>query len=180
MTATGGMLNGFTGTVIAMTDSLSNRDELNAERSHDGEIDWDHPVKFLWLIGLIDRGVQRSLQERLRPHELSLPEYSTLSVLHWAPGLSNAELARRALVTPQSMNEVVARLERRGLIERERHPEHGRILMTEVTEEGRRLVLAALASLGEFENELLGGLPDADVEAAKELLRLVLDRLQQP
>ncbi|MGH1488135.1 MAG: MarR family winged helix-turn-helix transcriptional regulator [Acidimicrobiales bacterium] len=144
-----------------------------------GTIDWDRPVKFLWLIGLIDRGVQRSLQRELKPHGLSLPEYSTLAVLHWSPGLSNAELARRSLVTPQSMIEVVARLEQRGLVERQRHPEHGRILMTTVTDAGRELLQGALASLAAFEADLLIDIPTAELETVKGQLRSILDRLQQ-
>ena len=45
---------------------------------------------------------------------LSLNQYTTLSVLDQRGGLSNAQLARRSLVSPQSMNEVLLALEQRG------------------------------------------------------------------
>ena len=43
----------------------------------------------------------------LRPHGASLPEYAVLTALAEEPGLSNADLARRAFVTPQTMKQVL-------------------------------------------------------------------------
>ena len=42
----------------------------------------------------------------LRPFGLTVPQYSALLFLAHEPGLSAAALARRALVTPQSMGPV--------------------------------------------------------------------------
>lgn len=140
-------------------------------------VNWDQPVMFLWLQGLVDRSFQRELPQILLPHELSIPEFSTLSVLRTMPGLSNAELARRSLVTPQSMNEVIVRLERRGLIERRNHPDHGRILMIEITEAGQKLTTGALADVGAFERSLLDGIAEDDLDLAKQVLKTVLARL---
>lgn len=142
-----------------------------------GEIDWDRPGKFLWLQGLVDRSVQRRLQQIVASHALAVPEYSTLAVLHTTPGLSNAELARRSLVTPQSMNEVVARLVERGLVERRRHPDHGRILLTEVTTAGRDAIGAAMAEVAAFEEGLVDGIPAEELSRTKDVLATVLARL---
>ena len=54
------------------------------------------------------------MRARLAEWELSVQEYTSLSVLGARPGLSNAQLARRALVTPQSMIEILSKLESRG------------------------------------------------------------------
>lgn len=53
-------------------------------------------------------------------------------------GLSSAQLARRAFVTPQTMNRNVANLETAGLIQRDPHPELGRVLETTLTRRGQR------------------------------------------
>ena len=66
----------------------------------------------------------------LEVHALSLNQYTTLSVLDQRGGLSNAQLARRSLVSPQSVNEVLLSLEQRGFVRRRAQPEHGRILQT--------------------------------------------------
>src|SRR5438067_9226765 len=61
-----------------------------------------------YLIGRLERLVRRRLATALEPAGLTLPAYTTLSVLKAQNGLSNAQLARRSLVTPQSMSEVLA------------------------------------------------------------------------
>ena len=62
-----------------------------------------------YLVGRIDRVVRRHIDDVVKAHGLSVNQYTTLSVLDRRSGLSNAQLARRALVSPQSMNEVLAR-----------------------------------------------------------------------
>jgi DNA-binding MarR family transcriptional regulator len=70
-----------------------------------------------YLIGRLDRVLRRQLDEALRPHGLTTPQYTTLSVLRAREGLSNAWLARRSLMAPQWVSEVLAALEARMLEE---------------------------------------------------------------
>jgi DNA-binding MarR family transcriptional regulator len=116
----------------------------------------------LYLIGRIDRVVRRRIDEVVGEHGLSVNQYTTLSVLRRRSGLSNAQLARRALVSPQSMNEVLLALERRGLVHRRAHPEHGRILQARLTSKGRRLLAACDAGVREVEGRLLDGVSARD------------------
>jgi DNA-binding MarR family transcriptional regulator len=142
------------------------------------QIRWDRPAGFLHLLGLVERGVQRELLPLLAAHGLSVAEFTCLSVLHRAPGLSNAELARRSLVTPQSMNEVLSKLELRGLIERRSAPEHGRILRTELTTAGQALIEQVLPEVAALEADLCSGSGDAEVARTTEHLMGLLDRLR--
>ena len=75
------------------------------------------------------------------------------------PGLSNAQLARRALVTPQSMIEILAKLEDRALVHRRVDPEHGRILRAELTRAGRALLRRADPVIASIEQQVLDGIP---------------------
>lgn len=52
----------------------------------------------------------------LGPLGLTLPEFVCLRILSQSPGSSNAELARRAGVSPQAMNTVLRRLEEIGAV----------------------------------------------------------------
>ena len=61
---------------------------------------------------------RKTLEGPLRELGLTLPQYSTLRALERAPGASSAELARSALVTPQTMNALVLQLEQAELITR--------------------------------------------------------------
>ena len=68
----------------------------------------------LYLVGRMDRVVRRAMGTVLEVRGLSVNQYATLSVLDRRSDLSNAQLARRALVSPQSMNEVLLGLEERA------------------------------------------------------------------
>jgi DNA-binding MarR family transcriptional regulator len=124
----------------------------------------------LYLIGRIDRVVRRHIDEVVRAHGLSVNQYTTLSVLQRRSGLSNAQLARRALVSPQSMNEVLLALERRGLVRRRAHPDHGRILQTRLTAKGRRLLAACDAGVRQIEARMMSDLTARDEAALRRSL----------
>ena len=68
------------------------------------------------------------------------PQFAVLTMLRAYPGHSNADLARLALLTPQTVSVIVANLERAGLIGRRRHEAHGRIQHLELTEPGAALL----------------------------------------
>lgn len=98
------------------------------------------------------------MDEVLREVGLTTPQYAVLSVLEEEPGLSGAELARRSFVTPQTMNMIVTKLEGARLIYRSSHPEHGRVLQTYLTNEGRMLVSGAHEVVEAIEEQMLAGL----------------------
>ena len=62
--------------------------------------------RFIYAVGRFNQGIRREMRTRLKAFSLTVQEFTTLSVLAARPGFSNAQLARRALVTPQSMIEM--------------------------------------------------------------------------
>jgi DNA-binding MarR family transcriptional regulator len=121
----------------------------------------------LYLIGRIDRVVRRHIDDVVKSQGLSVNQYTTLSVLDRRSGLSNAQLARRALVSPQSMNEVLLSLERRGLVRRRAHPDHGRIRQARLTAKGRRLLAACDAGVREVEANMVEALSSEEQHALR-------------
>jgi DNA-binding MarR family transcriptional regulator len=121
----------------------------------------------LYLVGRIDRVVRQAIGTVLKAQGLSVNQYTTLSVLDRRSGLSNAQLARRALVSPQSMNEVLLTLEERGLVRRRAHPEHGRILQARLTAKGRSLLARCDAEVRQVEARMVNGLSDQDRTALR-------------
>jgi DNA-binding MarR family transcriptional regulator len=140
----------------------------------------DELPTFVYLIGRVNQGVRRELQRRLAPHELSVAELTALSVLQHRPGLSNAQLARRSLITPQSMNDVVATLEQRGLVERRVDPSHGRILRTRLTRAGRRMLGRTDPIIEGLQAELLQDIPARDRDTVLRGLICATRRLSGP
>ncbi|MCB9750735.1 MAG: MarR family transcriptional regulator [Myxococcales bacterium] len=94
----------------------------------------------------------------LDPLGLTTPQYAALSALEAAPGLSNAELARRSFVTPQTMIRVLSTLEERALVVRAPHPIHRRVRSATLTAKGRRAVDSCRARAQAIEEEMLADL----------------------
>ena len=121
-------------------------------------------VRLSYVIARLDRAVRRGIEDAITPHGLSVPQFTVLSVLARLSGLSNAQLARRAYITPQSMNEVVLDLERKGLLRRSPDPAHRRILRAELTTDGRKVLKRCERAVAEMEEQMLGALPAASRE----------------
>jgi DNA-binding MarR family transcriptional regulator len=132
----------------------------------------------LYLVGRIDRVVRRAMGTVLKGQGLSVNQYATLSVLDRRSGLSNAQLARRALVSPQSMNEVLLALEQRGLVRRRAHPDHGRILQARLTPKGRALLARCDAEVHQVEARMVSGLSNDERAALRGALLSGIRTLQ--
>ena len=114
------------------------------------------------------QALRTHMDAELRAIGLTTPQYAVLAFLALEPGASNAALARRAFVTPQTMQAILVSLERSGLIERTPHPEQGRVQRTELTASGRKALAAASSIVSDAEQRLRPAAAplDPDVVAA--------------
>ena len=98
-------------------------------------------------IGFALKRAQHALRSRLdtglREIGLTTPQYAVLVSLEVEPGASNAELARRAFVTPQTMQAILVALDRAEYVVCKPHAEHGRVQTTELTAKGCEALKAA-------------------------------------
>jgi DNA-binding MarR family transcriptional regulator len=114
-----------------------------------------------YAIARLERALRREVAERLREHGLTVPQFTALSILSSRGELSNAQLARRCYVTPQSMSEVILALERDGLIRRAPDRANRRVLRTALTANGRATLAACDAAVNEVEEGAFAHLPAA-------------------
>ena len=89
---------------------------------------------------------------------ITSPQYTVLTMLSAYPGCSGAEIARLAMLTPQTISVIVANLEKGGALKRLPHPVHGRIQNLDLTESGRALLAVARERMRELERELTAGI----------------------
>jgi len=126
-------------------------------------------------VGYLLKEVQQDLRKRMDRAlvnlNLTTPQYSVLSELHEFPGLSNADLARKSFVTPQTMNLIVQNLEARDLIGRTPSTTHGKIMTTEVTPQGEDLLNKANKLVVDVQNEIFSRISEAENLALTEILR---------
>jgi DNA-binding MarR family transcriptional regulator len=114
-----------------------------------------------YLIKRAQAALHAQMARALHDHGVTLAQFAVLTALAEEPGLSNAELARRAFITPQSMNENLRELEQRTWIVRSHHPTHGRIRKTELTEQVRATLQDCDATVTAIEQRMLAALdPD--------------------
>ncbi len=111
-----------------------------------------------YVVARLERAVRTAINERVKPYGLTTLQYTTLSILGHGGELSNAQLARRAYMTPQSMSEVLDALERKSLVERTPHPNHRRVFPAALTTKGSKVLEACNAAVDDLESEMLGEL----------------------
>ncbi len=123
-----------------------------------------------YMLKRAQHALRMSMDELLEPIGLTVPQYNVLSAVELQPGISNAALARGAFVTAQSMQGIVANLERLGLLCRKPHPTHGRIRQSELTEKGDVMLAKAHKLLIGVEEAMTSGFKKEEVEALGSLL----------
>jgi DNA-binding MarR family transcriptional regulator len=109
----------------------------------------------------------------LRPLGIGLPEFVCMRNLSLWPEQSNAELARRASVSPQAMNMVLRGLEELGVITRPVSPSSGKSLPARLTRKGHALLKRAEAAVRAADELLLSKLGPAERTELKRLLHAV-------
>ncbi|UDL88534.1 MarR family transcriptional regulator [Mesorhizobium sp. PAMC28654] len=82
------------------------------------------------------------------------PQFAVLTMLAAYPGLSNADVARLALLTPQTVSVIVANLERAGSLVRKPHAVHGRIQHLDLSDSGTALLKTCRERVHALEKEL--------------------------
>jgi DNA-binding MarR family transcriptional regulator len=122
-------------------------------------------ARISYVVARLERAVRAAINERVRPYGLTTLQYTTLSVLGRRGGLSNAQLARRSYMTPQSMSEVIEALERKGLIKRDQHPNHRRVFPATLTATGIKVLEACEEAVAIMEEEMLRDLSPDEREA---------------
>lgn len=96
----------------------------------------EHVLGF--LLKSLHHTLRQTFDEALRKQgvELSFAQFSAIFNLHCDPGVTGAQLARRAFVSAQTMNSALHALERDGYIERRPHPSSRRADSWSLTEAG--------------------------------------------
>ncbi len=122
------------------------------------------------MVKSLEQELSGAKDAALRPMGLTVPQYQALLVIADTPGISGAELARRCLVTPQTMTTVLGNLTVKGLIERRTVPGQGRAMETTITAAGKRLLGRADKKILEVEELLNGQLSKADQQSLRKLL----------
>jgi DNA-binding MarR family transcriptional regulator len=120
-----------------------------------------------YLVKQLELAVRARLNDLVRPAGITALQYTALTVLERRDGLSTAKLARDSFVTPQAMADMIATLEGRGLIRRERNPASRRELLICLTDAGKALLSELAEPVRRLEERMIG---DADPDQLRRAL----------
>lgn len=126
-------------------------------------------------------GAYRLRMERaLADLEVTPPQFTALTMIAAYPGLSGADLARLAVLTPQTVSVIIANLERAGSVARRPHPVHGRILTLEITAGGQALLARCRERVLVLEKQLAAGLTPEEEAVIRRWLAAVATEGGEP
>ena len=119
--------------------------------------------KLSYMIARVDRIISKLLTEQLKQLNITLPQYTALSVLAARGSLSNAKLAERSFIKPQSANKILQDLLSLGWIEKHSDPTHGRRILIQLTASGQNKISECNLIVEALEQKML---KDVDINLA--------------
>ena len=131
-----------------------------------------------FALKLAQQALRTHMDAALQQIGLTTPQYAVLTFLKVEPGASNAALARRAFVTPQTMQGILVTLERAGFVKRAPHPEHGRVQTTELTARGHDALKVASGIVSKAEMRLRDAAAPLDPQVVAAMLHRFADALR--
>jgi DNA-binding MarR family transcriptional regulator len=111
-----------------------------------------------YLLRQAQAATRLTMERALADLGVTPPQFAVLTMLRAYPGLSGADLARVALLTPQTVGVIVRNLERDRAIRKTPHPVHGRVLQWTLTRHGGVLLDKCRRPVHALERRLLAGL----------------------
>ena len=140
--------------------------------------EWDplaHPGHYFSRIA---RGLARVGDVRLRDLGFATAQLPVLTALKDGARMSQTDLARWARVEQPTMAQMLARMERDGIIRREPDPADRRSSLVSLTRQARARLPAGRAILRQGNVEMTQGLSAREVETLVGLLRRVLANVE--
>ena len=140
----------------------------SGKRGEDGHI--------AYLLRQAQAATRLTLERALADLGVTQPQFAVLTMLNAYPGLSGADVARVALLTPQTVGVIIGNLERDGAIQKTPHPVHGRVLQWTLTRRGVGLLDQCRRRVTAVEQRLVAGLSaKAEVTIRRWLSKIAAD-----
>lgn len=123
--------------------------------------------------------MRQRIDEILQPLKLSHAQYTVLSCLESEKLLTNADLARKCSVTPQTMIRLLQNLERDGFVTKSAQADHGLKIDLQLTSKGLKTVCKAHVCVDKVERLVASKLKIKDQKSLLEALALCIESLKK-
>ncbi len=143
------------------------------------EASWSPEGTVSYWVNRAARSLGRHLDEGLRPFGFAMSHLPVLRALGQTRALSQRQLAEAAHVEQPTMTQMLARMERDGVIQREADPDDRRANLISLTRLARARFPRAKAALIEAEHEALAGFSEGEKAQLRGLLQRVVDNVER-
>jgi len=135
------------------------------------------------MVGYVLKQAQHALRIRmdrlLQAQDLTMAQHIALSLIEASPRITNAEIARRAFVTPQTMHRIVTDVEAAELISASADPKNKRLVLRSLTDKGRKLIAYTHEVAATVEQQMLRGFTQEDRQQFTRFLQCAIDNLER-
>ena len=139
---------------------------------------WAPERTVAYWVNRASRRLLRLHDERLRPHGVSMGQIQVLTALMDGSSRSQKELAQRAGVKQPTMAELLARMERDGVVRRMDDPDDGRGSLISLTASAMERLPRMRETLMRGESDAVAGLTAREVATLRALLKRVVSNLE--
>ena len=133
------------------------------------------PRRTFYLVKELETEVRSQLEELLKDFCVTIAQYTTMNRLRGHEARSSSQLARAHRVSAQTMNEMMAALETRGLVSRTEDPNNRRVLLISLTKEGENTLASADRRVDFLEEQFFRSLSSSEHKILRKLLNKVIE-----
>nr|WP_238356629.1 MarR family winged helix-turn-helix transcriptional regulator [Kribbella italica] len=133
-----------------------------------------------WTLVQAYHSVAQGFHALFAEQRLTPVQFGVLAQLAVTPGLTQAELARRVLIRPQSMGELIGSLVERGLLLRQGPGGRGRPVPVTLTEQGQAVLEQAGSAVRAFNQPEALGMTAGEAHQLNELLHKLIASRRDP
>ena len=131
------------------------------------------PYRLVRLSSTVSTTIARAYDKEFG---LSIPEWRVIAVLGRFPGLSAVEVAEQTFLDKVAVSRAVTKLIKNGRIDRQFADADRRRSILNLSEKGREVHDGVARLALKFEDDLLAGLEDADVDQFNAVMDKLLDK----
>lgn len=111
--------------------------------------------------------LRQKMDKALSSLNLTVPKYSVLAILEEQERMTNAELARAAFVTPQTMNRLLHSMEEEGLVRSQSDKKNELKIFYILTKKAHKVVCDAHSEVNKLEKKMIEHFKNDDQHSYK-------------
>jgi DNA-binding MarR family transcriptional regulator len=131
-----------------------------------------------YLLNQVTGRLNKCMQEHLRPHRVSVPQWRVVCILTVNGPQSIGMLATNTVIPQSTLSRVVDQLERRGLVERRLRPHNNRVVEVHLTKLGDAIFQRILPAALSVRDDLVADLSESEHWQFIRIMRRLLQRLR--